>query len=35
MDKEIRYAVHDGVHIAYQVIGNGPIDLVYASGIWS
>jgi pimeloyl-ACP methyl ester carboxylesterase/class 3 adenylate cyclase len=35
MDKQIRYAVHDGVHIAYQVIGDGPIDLVYSSGIWS
>jgi class 3 adenylate cyclase/pimeloyl-ACP methyl ester carboxylesterase len=35
MDKAIRYAVHDGVHIAYQVVGDGPIDLVYSSGIWS
>jgi pimeloyl-ACP methyl ester carboxylesterase/class 3 adenylate cyclase len=35
MDKSIRYAVHDGVHIAYQVVGDGPIDLVYSSGIWS
>ena len=35
MDKAIKYAVHDGVHIAYQVVGDGPIDLVYASGIWS
>jgi class 3 adenylate cyclase len=35
MDKEIRYAVHEGVHIAYQVVGDGPIDLVYSPGIWS
>jgi class 3 adenylate cyclase/pimeloyl-ACP methyl ester carboxylesterase len=32
---EPRYAVNDGVHIAYQVIGEGPIDLVYSPGIWS
>ena len=25
----------DGTSIAYQVVGNGPDDLVYASGIWS
>jgi pimeloyl-ACP methyl ester carboxylesterase/class 3 adenylate cyclase len=25
----------DGTSIAYQVIGDGPVDLVYASGIWS
>jgi pimeloyl-ACP methyl ester carboxylesterase len=31
----MRYAVNEGVHIAYQVIGDGPIDLVYAPGIWS
>jgi pimeloyl-ACP methyl ester carboxylesterase len=35
MDKPIKYAVHEGVHIAYQVIGDGPIDLVYTPGIWS
>ena len=30
---ETRYAkTADGVHIAYQVIGEGPIDLVYVSG---
>ena len=30
---ETRYAkTADGVHIAYQVVGNGPIDLVYVSG---
>jgi pimeloyl-ACP methyl ester carboxylesterase len=25
----------DGTSIAYQVVGDGPIDLVYATGIWS
>lgn len=35
MEWPIRYAVNEGVHIAYQVIGDGPIDLVYAPGIWS
>ena len=31
-----RYAkAPDGTSIAYQVIGDGPVDLVYASGIWS
>jgi len=31
----IRYAVDGDVHIAYQVSGAGPIDLVYSPGIWS
>ena len=31
----IRYAANGGVNIAYQVIGTGLIDLVYAPGIWS
>src|ERR1700686_2929614 len=35
MEKPIHYAVHEGVHIAYQVVGDGPIDLVYPPGIWS
>jgi len=31
-----RYAkAPDGTSIAYQVLGDGPVDLVYASGIWS
>ena len=34
-DWPIRYAVDDGVHIAYQAVGDGPIDLVYTQGIWS
>jgi class 3 adenylate cyclase len=33
MDRpETRYAVSDGVHIAYQVVGEGPFDLVYVPG---
>ncbi|HMK63598.1 MAG TPA: alpha/beta hydrolase, partial [Acidimicrobiales bacterium] len=32
---EPRYALSQGVHIAYQVVGDGPIDLVYTPGIWS
>jgi class 3 adenylate cyclase len=32
---EPRYAVNGGVHIAYQIVGEGPIDLVYSPGIWS
>jgi pimeloyl-ACP methyl ester carboxylesterase/class 3 adenylate cyclase len=33
---ETQYAkAPDGASIAYQVIGDGPVDLVYASGIWS
>lgn len=35
MERQIRYAINDGVHIAYTVVGDGPIDLVYAPGIWS
>ena len=30
-----RYARSGDVHIAYQVVGDGPIDLVYTPGIWS
>jgi pimeloyl-ACP methyl ester carboxylesterase/class 3 adenylate cyclase len=35
MDWPIRYAEHEGIHVAYQVVGDGPIDLVYTPGIWS
>ena len=35
MEHEVRYAINDGVHIAYTVIGDGPVDVVYTSGIWS
>jgi hypothetical protein len=32
----IRYAkTVDGLHIAYQVVGDGPFDLVYAPGWFS
>jgi class 3 adenylate cyclase/pimeloyl-ACP methyl ester carboxylesterase len=31
----IRYAVNGDVHIAYQIVGDGPIDLIYSPGIWS
>jgi hypothetical protein len=26
---KIHYAKSDGIHIAYQVVGAGPLDLVY------
>jgi pimeloyl-ACP methyl ester carboxylesterase/class 3 adenylate cyclase len=29
---EVRYARSDGLRIAYQVVGTGPIDIVYTSG---
>lgn len=32
---EPRYALSGGAHIAYQVLGEGSIDLVYTPGIWS
>ncbi len=35
MERDIRYAENDGVHIAYTVVGEGPVDLVYTPGIWS
>jgi pimeloyl-ACP methyl ester carboxylesterase len=35
MDAPIRYAVNGDVHIAYQIVGDGPIDLVCTNGIWS
>ncbi|MGZ4142526.1 MAG: adenylate/guanylate cyclase domain-containing protein [Actinomycetota bacterium] len=35
MRSEVRYARSGDVHIAYQVVGDGPIDLVYSPGIWS
>jgi len=33
VDRPTRYAVNGDVHIAYQPIGEGPIDLIYTSGI--
>lgn len=35
MEREVRYARNGDVHIAYTVVGDGPIDLVYTAGIWS
>lgn len=36
MIPQTRYAkAPDGTSIAFQVVGDGPVDLVYASGIWS
>src|SRR5262249_34010053 len=35
VEHETRYARNGDVHIAYQVVGDGPIDLVYTIGIWS
>jgi class 3 adenylate cyclase len=33
---EVRYAqTKDGLHIAYQVVGEGPVDLLYVPGSWS
>ena len=34
-DLKVRYAKNGDVHIAYAVVGDGPIDLVYTPGIWS
>ena len=32
---ETRYAKSGDIHIAYQVIGNGPLDLVFVPGFIS
>ena len=32
MNPETRYARHDGVNIAYQVVGQGKVDLVFVPG---
>ena len=33
---EVRFArTPDGVHLAYQVVGGGPIDLLFVPGFWS
>jgi pimeloyl-ACP methyl ester carboxylesterase len=34
-DRTIEYAANGDVQIAYTVLGDGPIDLVYTNGIWS
>ena len=35
MTPATHYAEHKGVHIAYQVLGNGERDLIYLPGLWS
>ena len=35
MEREVQYASNGDVHIAYQIVGDGPLDLVYTPGIWS
>jgi pimeloyl-ACP methyl ester carboxylesterase/class 3 adenylate cyclase len=35
VEAPVSYARNGDVHIAYQVVGSGPIDLVYSPGIWS
>jgi pimeloyl-ACP methyl ester carboxylesterase len=32
---EVQYAKSGDVHIAYQVVGSGPIDLLLVPGLWS
>lgn len=34
-DRTIAYAKNGDVHIAYTVLGDGPVDLVYTNGIFS
>jgi pimeloyl-ACP methyl ester carboxylesterase len=34
-DRTIEYAHNGDVHIAYTVLGDGPVDLVYTNGIFS
>ncbi|CAN5189017.1 hypothetical protein BH18ACT12_BH18ACT12_03580 [soil metagenome] len=33
MSPDIRYARSGDVHVAYRVVGDGPLDLVAGSGI--
>jgi pimeloyl-ACP methyl ester carboxylesterase len=35
VEREVRYADNDGVHLGYTVVGDGPVDIVYCGGIWS
>ena len=35
LEPETRYAKSGGLHIAYQVVGDGPIDLVVVPGFAS
>ena len=32
---DIRFARSDGVQVAYHVVGDGPVDVVYVQGAWS
>lgn len=32
---DIRFADSDGVNVAYHVVGNGPLDIVYVQGGWT
>lgn len=34
MNPETRYARHGDDHIAYQIVGDGPIDMVFMSKYW-
>jgi class 3 adenylate cyclase len=34
--EEVRYATTgDGVHLAYQIVGDAPVDLLFVPGFWS
>ena len=35
MTRQTRYARSGEVNIAYQTVGDGPLDLVYLAGIFS
>jgi pimeloyl-ACP methyl ester carboxylesterase len=35
MDPPVRYAANGDVYLAYRVLGDAPVDLVYVPGIWS
>jgi pimeloyl-ACP methyl ester carboxylesterase len=35
VERQVLYAKNGDVHIAYTVVGDGPIDLIYTAGIWS
>lgn len=35
MDVETRYAKVGDIHVAYQTVGSGPVDLVYVPGIFT
>ena len=32
---DIQYASSDDVQVAYHVVGDGPVDIVYVQGAWS